>query len=1003
MRLFASRLIAFSLSLTPFAAWIGFQGTPKPNAEVKVDFVTEVLPLLQAHCATCHGPEKQSGGLRLESGLALLKGGDSGKSVVAGKPDKSYLIKRLLGQGGEDQMPLGFTPLAKADIDKIKRWISEGASLKPMGKKHWAYQLPIMPIIPGVQQANWVKNPIDSFVLSKLESAGLKPTKEASRETLIRRVSLDVTGLPPTPQEVDSFVVDKRPNAYEIVVERLLKSPHFGEKMARGWLDLARYADSNGYEKDLRRTAWKYRDWVINAFNQNKPYDKFTIEQVAGDLLPNATIDQKVATGFNRNTMFNQEGGVDQDEARFEVILDRVGTTSTVWLGQTMACARCHDHKYDPFTQKDFYSMYAFYSNTAYTPIGDAVYSERKYFEPEIQAPSPEQEAERRSLIEKIGKLKDAIALKSSRSQAARQEWETSFKTPLLWESAKPSELNSSAGQKLAVQADGSVLSQGSTPDRDTYSFMLSPTSEVTGIRLEALADDSLGNKGPGKNGNFVLSSIQINANGKPLKIKTAQADFEQAGFPVSNALDTDKNSGWAISPQFGKSHTAIFELEQPVLAKSLGITLSFDSKYAQHVLGKFRMSTTSVVSPVARSIPESIRKLFESSNRSEQEQRQLDEFFVSVSPIFEPERSQKIEATRKLDQLNTSIPTALVMQERPTNAPLTAYIRRRGEFLNKAELVTAATPRSLGPMPKVFPRTRLGLAEWLVSRDNPLTARVEVNRLWEQCFGRGIVETSENFGTQGTKPTHPELLDWLAIQFMDKGWDIKAMLRLIVTSATYRQSSITTAKVRERDPLNELLSRGPRFRLEAEAIRDQALAAAGLLSGKVGGPSVFPQQPDGVWDSPYSGESWNYSMSEDKYRRGLYTFWKRTAPYPAFEAFDATSRETCTVRRIRTNTPLQALNVLNDSVYLDSAKALSARMAATDPNRTIDNGYRFLLGRHATADEKTRMSRLFKKALDRYRADLASSKKIAETPEKAAWTLVANVMLNLDETLTKE
>jgi hypothetical protein len=729
------------------------------NRSAKVDFGADILPLLKARCASCHAGTGAAAGLDLSTAAGIQKGGSSGKLVLGGNSKGSLLIHRLAGQDGKPRMPMGFAPLGDEEMAKMRAWIDGGASVASANGRHWAYVKPVRPALPAVKNKVWIRNPIDAFVLARLEKEGLKPSEQASKETLLRRVSLDLTGLPPTVEEADAFLADTSPNAYEKVVDRLLASPQYGERQARPWLDLARYADTNGYEADRRRSMWPYRDWVVKAFNRNIPFDQFTIEQIAGDLLPNATVDQLVATGFNRNTMHNEEGGVDRAEQRWLTLIDRVATTSQTWLGSTVACAQCHDHKYDPFKQKDFYRFLAYFETAQ---------------EPAYELPSPELDAERQALRKQIADLEAAKA-----------------------------------------------------------------------------------------------------------------------------------------------------------------------------------------------------------------EKKKIDEL------------------KNRLNGLRG--PSTLIMREpKGAGAPWT-YVRLKGSFLAKGEPLYAATPGFLGAAEKDLPQSRLGLAKWLVSKDNPLTARVTVNRMWEQYFGRGLVETTEDLGTQGSKPTHPKLLDWLATEFMRRAWDMKALHRLIVTSATYRQSSAVSPKLLERDPSNELLTRGPRFRLEAEMIRDAALRASGLLSLKMGGPSVYPPQPDGIWDSPYSDERWQPSQGEDRYRRSIYTFWKRTAPYPAFVLLDAASREACTVRRIRTNTPLQALALLNDPGMLDAAKALAKRMTAAPTSREgIVYAFRSCVTRRPTEAETNRLIALYQRLNDRYTKDPESAKKLGGDPSSAAFTMVANVILNLDENLTK-
>ncbi len=745
----------------------------------KVDFALQVLPLLKANCFSCHAGQNVQGGLKLDSREAMLKGGVSGKTLLIGKGSQSLLLTRLMGQGGKPQMPIGFKPFSTEQVALVRQWVDEGAIWKSGNTRHWSYARPVRPALPRLKDVTWARNPIDAFVLERLEKEGLTPSSEASREALLRRASLDLIGLPPTLEEIDAFVKDKRPNAYEKAVDHLLASPHYGERWARAWLDLARYADTDGYEKDLRRSIWAYRDWVINAFNKDMPFDQFTLEQIAGDLLPNATLEQRIATGFHRNTMTNTEGGVDQQEARWLTNVDRVGTTAGVFLGTTLACSQCHNHKYDPFTMKDYYRVLAFWEPSA---------------EPSLAVLTPELEGKRKPLQDQI----DAL-------------------------------------------------------------------------------------------------NAQIKQN------------------------PTDKK-------------------------------------------------------------------------QTEQIQKQI------------------AEKQKQLDAI--PVPTTLVFAE-PANSVPKTFARVKGNYLSKAEEVTAGTPEHLNPFPKNAPLNRLGLAQWLTAPENPLMARVAVNRLWEHLFGVGIVETSEDFGTQGQRPTHPKLLDWLATEMVRQKWSLKTLCRLIVTSATYRQSSRVSPRIREKDPFNRLLARGPRFRLEAEMVRDVALASSGLLSHKIGGPSVYPVQPDGIWDIPYNGEQWANSTGEDRYRRGIYTFWRRTSPYPAFMNFDATSRESCTIRRIRTNTPLQALNTLNDLALIEAARALGERMR-NEGGKTLEAqltyGFRRVLTRYPSAQETNRLIRLYQLQKDRYQKEPERAVKLTlaslndpALADKAAWTLVANVLLNLDEALTNE
>jgi cytochrome c553 len=723
------------------------------------DFVRDIQPILRESCWSCHGEKKQKGSLRLDSKELALKGGSSGPLLKPGKSSESYLLARLRGEGDEPRMPAKAPALSSAQIALIAAWIDAGAVWPDSAsvahatlKRHWAYSKPVRPIVPVPLETAWVRNPIDAFVLVRLEQKRLSHAAEATREQLLRRLSLDLIGLPPTPEEVAAFLADQAPDAYERQVDRLLASPHYGERWAQRWLDLARYADTDGFNFDQPRVMWPWRDWVIRALNADMPFDRFTIEQLAGDLLPEATIDQRIATGFHRNTMHNTEGGVDPEEARWETLLDRTGTTASVWMGSTLACAQCHNHKYDPFTQRDFYAFLAYFDHAD-----------------EVELPV-------------------------------------------------------------------SALMEG----------------------REAKA---------GKDGK-----------------------------------DAKK----------GKSKDAVL--------------------------------------------------------------------------------------------------TSLVFAEKPTGEPQT-HLRIRGAYVAKGDLVTAATPGFL-PAPKPgLPHNRLGLARWLVDPDHPLTARVTVNRAWETFFGRGLVATSEDFGTQGEPPSHPELLDWLAVELVDRGWSMKALHRLIVTSATYRQASTVTPALLERDPANRLLARAPRYRLDAELVRDNALTISGLLTPAIGGPSVFPPAPKDLGRMNTNKESipWQTSPGPDRYRRGMYTFWRRTAPYASFANFDAPSREFCTLRRPRSNTPMQALSGLNDPAFWEAAQALG-RIMAGDPGPTpaerLGVGFRRCTARVPTTTELAALISAFtreRSALTQDAKAVAEICGLAGDVDRAAYTMLANVLLNLDETLTRE
>jgi hypothetical protein len=900
--------------------------------------------------------------------------------------------------------------------------MGEQTAAKPQsnGARHWSYIAPIRPAAPAVKDKAWVKNPIDAFVLARLEREGLKPSPQAAPEVLCRRVYLDLVGLPPTPAQVDAYVKDTSGNAYEKLVDSLLASPHYGERWARVWLDLARYADTNGYEKDNRRSMWKWRDWVIKSLNDDKPFTQFTIEQIAGDLLPNATIDQKIATGFHRNTMLNEEGGVDQMEDRWKRQVDRVSTTSQVWLGSTMQCAQCHNHKYDPFTMKDFYSMLAFWESSD---------------EPSLTVADESHNKQRQETEAEIARLEKAFDVATPALAAEQEKWEKESSASVQWTPVEIDSFSSGEGTKLTKLKDGSLLASGKTPEKDTYTVTArTDLTGITGFRLELLTDPSLPGNGPGRSvsGNLVLGEFKVMvargaAKAWPIRWRRAAADFSQQDWPVSAAIDGKTSTGWGISPEISKEHVAIFETAGAVVAgPDTTLTFTLDQAgYPKHTIGRFRLSMTTTPRPAdALAAPATIQPILAiaSELRTDDQKKQLADYFRTIAPSLAATRTQ-------IDRLKASMKkmpgvTTLVLAEKPGAGRASTDMRIRGSYLQHSDTVLCNTPASLPPLPAGEKIDRLALAEWLVSDTNPLVARVTVNRYWETLFGRGIVETTEDFGTQGEHPTHPELLDWLACEFMHptpvagqnfRPWSMKAIHRTMVLSATYRQSSRVSPELEEKDPYNRLFARGPRFRLEAEAIRDNSLAIAGLLSEKMFGPSVMPYQPDGVWDVPYSGDRWVQSPGEDRYRRGVYTFWRRSAPYPTFISFDAPSREGCTIRRVRTDTPMQALSVMNDPAFVETCKALARRMlsevSTADPKAKAVWGFRLCVARQPRPAEVDSLVALYSKSLEDYRKDEPSAAEMAkgvnapagvDNAEAAAWAVVANVLMNLDETVTK-
>jgi len=1043
------RLPCSTLTLIVFASLIlnavdsnHLHNSPRPVQVDVVEFNRDIFPIFETSCTTCHGPDIQEAELRLDTEIAALAGGINGHAFIPGKSEGSLLVKHLLGQN-VPQMPFNETPLSSEKIALIRSWIdsSKLTSFKTTSSStkvpHWAYVKPERPALPEVHTTDWARNPIDRFVLSALESENLSPSPEASSATLLRRLSLDLTGLPPTVEELDAFLADTSPAAYETTVERLLASPHYGERWARPWLDLARYADTDGYEKDLPRAIWKYRDWVIEALNNDMSFKQFTIEQIAGDMLPNPTIGQQIATGFHRNTLSNKEGGVDDEEARWETLVDRVNTTATVWLGSTIACAQCHTHKFDPFSHEEYYKFLAFFNNTDYEiekPDGLGQ-GESWVVEPELTLPTSEQAIQSQATSEELERLRITLDTATPELDTAQDIWETEVQQAHnTWTTLTPIEYKSAGGATLTRLIDDSILASGLNPEADTYT--ITATTEIrriTGIRLELLEDPSLPASGPGRDeeGNFFLSKFDVviapidsPALSATLSLTDVIANDWQAGYEVTRTLsEAQEAGGWALSETPSKTQgktQAVFLPTRPFgfgVGTDITVRLAHNMKRASRNIGRFRLSVTTATDPttivrVPIKLHSTLKKPL--ANRTAKEASELASVHRALTPLLQPigDRIQTLEA--RLADLE--IPTTMIMRERGLDERPSARMRFRGTFTLPGRKVLADVPTVLHPFPDGQRLNRLGLAHWLVDDDNPLVGRVTVNRLWENLFGRGLVETSEDFGSQGATPTHTDLLDWLAVEFIEEHWSLKEILRTIVTSATYRQASIGNETLENHDPYNLLLARGPRFRVEAEMVRDIALAVSGLLNRKIGGPSVHPYQPDGVWNRPYSDDQWIMSKGMDRYRRGLYTFVRRTAPYPSMNTFDAPSREFTQARRINTNTPLQALTTLNDPVFFEAAQYLAARIfRETDLRATvaarIRYAFRLVLSREPNLKELDALTQFYREELARLNTDVVSAGNIVDggpnpglrTTELAAWTMLSNVMLNLDETITKE
>ena len=1043
-RLRSSTLLLIPLVLVALLA-IGFAGTPQKAGEDRLTeeraqrFEKDVLPLLTNRCVKCHGGKTREGGLRFNGGGDLSHLNDSGLPAVdPGGSAKSELIARVTSQDEDLRMPPKGEgeKLTKAEVAILRRWIDDGAVWpEHLTTKvtHWSYVKPVRPTPPSVSNPGWVQNPIDQFVLARLDKESMKPSSRTGRARLMRRVYLDLIGTPPTPAEVDAFLADDSPLAYEKVVDRLLDSPRFGERWARQWLDLARYADSNGFQADQFRSMWAFRDWVIRALNDDMPFDQFTIEQIAGDLLPQSSPDQKVATGFHRCPTCNVEAGVDPEENRVNQVVDRINTTGTVWLGTTLECAQCHNHKYDPFTQQDYYQLFAFFNNT---PLEVKLSSGVTYdfFGPKFDLPLNQRQQLRRDALKlKIEAVRNQLAQRETELAKSQAEWEAkllaSSKSEAKWHTLEIADFESAGGATFTKLADQSVLVGGPNPETDTYTVTVrTELQDITGFKIEGLLDDSLPGKGPGRQtqenrANFVLTDLKITVcdceddskDTSPLGLHTAKGDVEDAGFKAAFVLDADPKSGWSIHKWYHQPHHLTVLTSEPIgFAAGTRLVFKLDFQYGlQRSIGRPRLSALTG-NPSQDALPENILATLKKTakKRTKKEKTALAEFRKSRDG--QSQSLNKEAASLEAELKKIAAATTLVMIEmeesRPTN------IMRRGEFLNKGAAVEPATPSILHPLLDDVPRNRLGLAQWLVSPDNPLVARVAVNRWWSEMFGRGIVASLEDFGTQGERPTHPQLLDWLAVEFVESGWSMKHVLRLMATSATYQQSSRVTPEALERDSKNLLLARASRFRLPAETIRDNALTASGLLAEKMAGPPVYPPQPSNIWRHVgRNAPKYLTSQGVDRYRRGIYTVWRRSAPYPSFVTFDAPDRGSCVVDRSRTNTPLQALNLLNDEAYLEMSLALAERVLREVPSNDIaarvDFAFRACLSRAPNERERTFLIEVAREEADHFRSNTKQATELTgrwksaadlDAAELATWFRISEVLLNLDEMITR-
>ena len=1024
------------------AAWTALLA--QLSAAPTIDFVRDIQPIFAQHCYTCHGPNRQEAEFRLDHKPTALKGGDLGPAILPGKGADSLLVRAISGQDAKLKMPRKSEPLTSEQIGKIRTWIDEGAlwpdsaSVQLDAKKdHWAFKAPVKPPVPLVQGSSGPLAPIDAFVQTRLQKEGLAPSPEADRPTLIRRAYLDLVGLPPSPAEVDAFVHDASPDAYKKVVDHLLSSPRYGERWGRHWLDAARYADSNGYEKDPMRYIWFYRDWVINAFNRDLPYNEFIIEQIAGDELPHATQDQVVATGFLRNSMVNEEGGVDPEQFRMEAMFDRMDAIGKSILGLTLNCCQCHNHKYDPITQEEYYKIFAFLNND--NEPWRVVYSS----------------SERQLLVtqhRRIVELEEQLQKDQPDWAQRMAAWEAGAKyDEAQWRTLQaPFIDDTTGGEKFLLQPDGSYLAQSYAPTKSEPKMKIHVDAEnITAFRLELLNDPNLPAYGPGRaqNGTCALSEfhVEVESEGKTEKLKfaSATADFGEApntplvAFardkdsakdqritgPVSYAIDGDDKTAWGIDAgpgQRNQPRNAVFVLDKPTAVHgdvTIGLAMKhggWNSDDLQNMdLGRFRISYSTANSPVADMVPKRVRQVLKvpTDKRTPAQVAAIFSYWRTTVPEWQAVNDQIAALWKEHPEGSTTLVLDARKQPRMTS------ILKRGDFLKPAERVQAGVPAILNPLPPHADGSRLTFAKWLVDPKSPTTARAFVNRVWQAYFGTGLVATPEDFGTQGEAPSHPQLLDWLASEFMARGWSVKELHRMIVMSQTYRQSSQVTPAMLERDPYNRLLAHGPRFRVEGEVVRDLQLAVSGLLNLKVGGRSVMPPAPDYLFEKPisYAPFPWKVEDGASKYRRAVYTFRRRSTPYPFLSTFDVPNGETSCVRRVKSDTPLQALMTLNETVSMDAARGLATRMmreGGDSASSRLTYGFRLCTSRAPTAKELGLLEGLLERQRQAAQqnpqeaADLLATTAASPSPDapnEAAYTLVARALLNMDETITKE
>jgi hypothetical protein len=1030
-------------------------------AEPVIDFNRDIQPILADRCWSCHGRDKPIAGLKLsdrESALAPLENGT--RAIVPGQPDESALIQRIESADPDTVMPPAEAqkPLTEQQKLLLRQWITAGAEYAP----HWAFVAPKRPALPDVSDAKWPRNAIDRFILYRLEQEGISPSPAAEKEVWLRRVTLDLTGLPPSLEELDEFLADASDRAHEAVVDRLLESPRYAERMAMHWLDAARYADTNGYNNDETRTMWPWRDWVINAFATGMPYDQFLTEQLAGDLIPNATLPQQVATGFNRNHVLTTEGGIFEEEYHVEYVADRVHTTATVFLGLSLQCARCHDHKYDPISQKEYYQFAAFFNNVPDRIVG---YNKGRMAEPLLKVPTKEQQAELAKLQSLQKKLEESLALRGKTVDPEIAKWEQSLTQE---EIAKSGPVGLVASFSFE-EKDGDQVADNVDPNRTAK--ILGKVARELGKFGQALDFQGQTHVDAGQIGNFdshqpfslaawffpasndpttILSKMdEANAYrgydvileagkvachvshhwpDKAFKVVTKDAVPLNNWHHVAVTYDGSREAGGLriyvdgqLQPLDVTTNNRLdgsLQTDKPFHIGRRTTSAPFQGRIDEVQVYATALTADDAAALAAGTPLSQLKDLLAvpAEKRNENQQQLLRAYYLDhVDAEAMRMKSELAAIPNRLAEIDKEIPLTMVMREIEPKRKI--FVLNRGQYDQPKEEVTEDVPAVLSPLPADAPQNRLGFARWLASPAHPLTARVAVNRWWELLFGTGIVETAEDFGIQGALPSHPELLDWLATELVAQNWDQRAILKAIVLSAAYRQSSHVTPELLERDPRNRLITRGPRYRLPAETVRDHALFVSGLLKEHVGGPSVKPYQPEGLWEdvSVERRDKYVVETGDNIYRRSMYTFWKRTCPPPTMSAFDAPDRETCVIRRARTNTPLQALVLMNDPTYIEAARKLAERIQplGDSAERRLQSAYRLVVSRLPSAQETAVMLRLRDAARQRFDHDADAAAKLLsigqsprdeqyEPADLAAWTAVCTTLLNLDEAISK-